>query len=77
MLKNGNFYYNGKYIPEFMDSFQVGDTWRGYEIKKIDLVAVVAADQYPRAILDLTLMDSDGDTLTERVATEYVERSEK
>ena len=75
MLKNGKFYYDGKYIPEFMDDFQVGNTWRGYEIKKIDLVAVVAADQYPRAILDLTLMDEDGDTMTERVAAEYVEET--
>ncbi len=74
MLKNGTFYYDGKYIPEFQDDFQVGNTWRGYEIKKIDLVAVVAADQYPRAILDLTLMDQDGDTLTERVASKHEEK---
>lgn len=75
MLKNGKFYYDGKYIPEFQDDFQVGNTWRGYEIKKIDLAAVVAADQYPRAILDLTLMDEEGETVTERVAAEYLEET--
>jgi hypothetical protein len=76
MLKNGSFYYDGKYIPEFLDDFQVGNTWRGHEIKKIDLVAVVAADQYPRAILDLTLINQEGDTWTKRVAAEYVECNE-
>lgn len=73
MLKNGRFYYDGKYIPEFLDDFQVGNTWRGHEIKKIDLVAVVSADQYPRAILDLTLINQDGDTWTKRVASKYEE----
>ena len=74
MLKNGTFYYDGKYIPAFQDDFEVGNTWRGYEIREIDLVAVVSADQYPRAILDLTLMDEDGETVTERVASKYEEK---
>lgn len=65
---NGKFTFKGQRIEEFMNKPEVGDSWgSGNVITGVELISVMAHDQYPRGIYMVT--HSDGEQL---IATEYL-----
>lgn len=77
MLKVGKIYYNGRYLDEYAELPEIGESWKhgDNQIKSIDFVTVLSCDQYPRAIYDIIIVDNDDERETiETIAVKYEEK---
>jgi len=71
MLKVGKIYYNGRYLDEYAELPEIGESWKHGQnsIINIKRIAGISADQYPRDIYELTITYNEDDyVFIERIA---------